>query len=480
MEHPTPLSVQDAATTDRGRVRGALASLALSMLLSSLGTSIAPVALPSLAQAFGASFAAVQWVILAYLLAITSLIVSVGRLGDLLGRRRLLLAGLILFTLASLLCALAPSLGLLIAARAVQGLGAAILMALSLALVGEAVPKERAGRAMGLLGTLSAVGTALGPSLGGMLLAGLGWQAVFLVNLPLGILALGLARHYLPADAPNAGRPGFDALGTLLLILTLLAYALAMSTGSGAAGPVKPGLILAALLGLGLFLFVEARAATPLLHLAMFREPALRGGLAMNLLVSAVMMATLVVGPFYLSRTLGLDAVQLGFAVSVGPLVAALCGLPAGRLVDHFGTTRPSLVGLAGITAGCALLSLLPETLGLAGYLAPLALVTAGYALFQTANNTAVMSKIRQEQRGLVSGMLNLARNLGFITGASALGAIFALPSATSPMATAPAEAVASGMRLSFAAAALLGLAALAIALAGGARPVRAALPGDA
>lgn len=146
-------------------VRWALASLSLSMLLSSLGTSIANVGLPTLAQAFNASFQQVQWVVLAYLLAITTLIVSVGRLGDLAGRRRLLLAGIFLFTVASALCGLAPTLSLLIASRAVQGLGAAIMMALTMAFVGETVPKAKTGSAMGLLGTMSAIGTALGPSL---------------------------------------------------------------------------------------------------------------------------------------------------------------------------------------------------------------------------------------------------------------------------------------------------------------------------
>jgi MFS family permease len=176
----------------------ALASLSLSMLLSSLGTSIANVALPTLAQAFNASFQEVQWIVLAYLLAITTLIVSVGRLGDITGRRRLLLAGIFLFTVASVLCGVAPKLWLLIAARAAQGFGAAIMMALTMALVSETVPKAKTGSAMGLLGTMSAIGTALGPSLGGVLIAGLSWRAIFLVNVPLGILTFS-SRASLPA-----------------------------------------------------------------------------------------------------------------------------------------------------------------------------------------------------------------------------------------------------------------------------------------
>src|SRR3954447_5874850 len=211
-------------------VRWALASLSLSMLLSSLGTSIANVGLPTLAQAFNASFQEVQWIVLAYLLAITTLIVSVGRLGDITGRRRLLLAGLVLFTAASVLCGMAPTLWLLIAARAAQGLGAAIMMALTMAFVGQTVPKAKTGSAMGLLGTMSAIGTALGPSLGGVLIAGLGWRPIFLINVPLGMLTFLLAYRSLPADrqvpktGPKTDRPGFDNIGTLLLTLTLAAY----------------------------------------------------------------------------------------------------------------------------------------------------------------------------------------------------------------------------------------------------------------
>ena len=192
-----------------------LASLALCMLLPSLGTSIANVALPTLAEAFAASFQQVQWVVLAYLLATTTSIVSVGRLGDIIGRRRLLIAGIVLFTAASGLCGVASGLWLLIAARAAQGLGAAVMMALTMAFVGEAVPKPRTGSAMGLLGTMSAVGTALGPSLGGVLIAGFGWQAIFLVNLPLGLLALVLARGACPpiAATPAAARTSFDLCG---------------------------------------------------------------------------------------------------------------------------------------------------------------------------------------------------------------------------------------------------------------------------
>ncbi len=437
------------------------------MLLSSLGTSIANVGLPTLAQAFNASFQEVQWVVLAYLLAITALIVSVGRLGDITGRRRLLLAGIFLFTVASVVCGVAPTLRLLIAARAAQGLGAAIMMALTMAFVGETVPKAKTGSAMGLLGTMSAIGTALGPSLGGVLIAGLGWRAIFLVNVPLGILTFLLAYRYLPVDrrGPKADRAGFDNVGTLLLALTLAAYALAMTMGRGSFGPLNMALLLAAVFGAGLFVLAESRAASPLIRLAMFHAPVLSASLAMSALVSTVMMATLVVGPFYLSRALGLDAALVGLVLSVGPLAAALTGVPAGRIADRFGAQRMTIVGLIGIAAGSFMLSMLPATLGIPGYIAPIVVITVGYALFQTANNTAVMADISPDQRGVISGMLNLSRNLGLITGASVMGAVFALASATADITTAGPEAVATGMRITFAVAAMLIVVALVIAV---------------
>jgi EmrB/QacA subfamily drug resistance transporter len=459
---------QDGSAKPVASLRWVLASLSLSMLLSSLGTSIANVALPTLAQVFNASFQQVQWVVLAYLLAITTLVVSAGRLGDLIGRRRLLLAGIFVFTVASVLCGMAPTLGLLIAARAVQGLGAAVMMALTLAFVGETVPKAKTGSAMGLLGTLSAVGTALGPTLGGVLIAGFGWRSIFFVSAPLGVLALGLVRRYLPADrrAPTAGVARFDHLGTLLLALTLAAYALAMTIGRGHFGPLNMGLLLAAVIGAGLFLRAEASAAAPLIPLAMFRNPLLSAGFAMSALVTTVVMATLVVGPFYLSGALALDATRVGLVMSVGPVAAALTGVPAGRLVDRFGSQHASIGGLLAMAVGCAVLTLLPSRFGIPGYIAPLVVVTAGYALFQAANNTAVMTHIQAEQRGVISGLLNLSRNLGLVTGASVMGTVFALGSGTTGSVAAGAQAIAAGMHTTFAVATALIFVALAIAAA--------------
>ena len=460
-------AVAGSVVQPRSSVGWVLASLALCMLLPSLGTSSANVALPTLAEAFAASFQQVQWVVLAYLLATTTSIVSVGRLGDMVGRRRLLMAGIALFTAASALCGVATSLGLLIAARAAQGFGAAAMLALTMAFVGDAVPKSRTGSAMGLLGTLSAVGTALGPTLGGVLIARFGWQAIFFVNIPLGVLALVLAARHLPVDRPssNARRPRFDHPGTLLLALTLAAYALAMTIGRGRFGSVNLALFVAAAGGVALFVRVEARAASPLIPLARLRDPVLRAGLVMSALVSTVMMATLVVGPFHLARALGLAPALVGLVMSAGPAIAALTGVPAGRGVDRYGAQHMTVGGLGAMVLGCLMLCLSPASLGIAGYVGPSIIVTAGYALLQAANNTAVMAEVAADQRGVVSGMLNLSRNLGLVTGASAMGAVFAFATHARDLTVATADAIALGMRVTFGVAAALLAVALVVAL---------------
>jgi len=439
-----------------GRYSARLAALSLAMLLPSLGTSIANVALPTLTQAFAAPFQDVQWVVITYLLSVTTLIVGAGRLGDMLGRRRLLLAGIAIFALASAACILAPNLWVLVAGRAVQGLGAALMMALTIASVGDMMPKDRTGRAMGLLGTVSAIGTALGPSLGGALIAWFGWQAVFVFMAGAGAVAFAVGQRVFPADAPVARRPfTFDLAGMGLLAAALGAYALATTLGGVALGPVNAMLAVAAVLLLAAFVAVEVRQPAPLVQLQLLRDAGRAAGLASMALVSAVVMATLVVGPFYLAKGLGLAPAQVGLAMSIGPTVSALTGIPAGRLVDRFGAHVLMVIGLGGVIAGSALMAVLPGVLGLAGYLSSLPVITAGYALFQAANTTAIMNATAKDHRGVTSALLGLARNLGLISGASAMGALYALGSGgMASLGLAPGGA--SGLRLTFALSAVL------------------------
>ncbi len=454
--------MSDVPPSDLRRYGPRLAALSLAMLLPSLGTSIANVALPTLAASFEATMAEVQWVVISYLLAVTSLIVGAGRLGDILGRSRLLLMGIGLFAAASAAGAVAPSLWVLIAARAAQGLGAAVMMALTVAMVGDLVPKDRTGSAMGLLGTVSAVGTALGPSLGGALIAGFGWPAVFAFMAILGGISLLVGRVLFPPDATGAQRPtGLDPIGMVLLALSLLAVTATLTFGSGLSGPAFAAAAFVSLGGLVAFVRHQARVPTPLLRMDLLHEPAIGTGLLSMSLVSAILMATLVVGPFYLSGVLGLGAVQTGLAMSVGPGIAALTGAPAGRLIDRLGSARVGVAGLVAVMAGAFLMTVLPGRFGIGGYVASLVIVTFGYALFQAANTTVVMRAAPGDQRGVTSALLGLARNLGLIAGASAMGVIYALgPRALEAVGLRSGSD--SGLQVTFAVA--TGLAALALA----------------
>ncbi len=421
----TPSEVQTASNP------WPLACLAIGMLIASLGVSIPNVALPELTRAFAASIHGAQWVVLAYLLAMTVAIVIVGRLGDLLGYRRIFLSGLALFTLSSIACGVAPSLTILIAARAVQGLGAAVLMTLTVAMVRETVGPDRTGRAMGLMGTMSAIGTALGPSLGGVLIELAEWRAIFLVLAPIGAVAMAMALRVLPSSASSSTVPQgrFDWLGTVILTATLVAYLTAVTEGAEKFQDLGLPLLMVALTGLSLFVAVESRSKAPLVALQAFRSRALTGGLIVNLAVGTVMMATLVVGPFYLARAVALSPSEIGFVLSVGPILSALSGVPAGRAVDRFGAGRMLVFGLVQMALATAALALLPGHFGLAGYIAAIALLTPGYQIVQAANNTAVMTDAGSAQRGVFSGLLSLSRNLGLMTGASAMGALFAATS---------------------------------------------------
>jgi len=447
-----------------------LGLLALAVLLASLGVSIATVALPSLVRSFLAPVSQVQWVILAYLLSITVVIVLGSRLGDLLGHSRVFLAGIGIFTVASALCAAAPTLSMLIAARAGQGIGGAILMAMPVAIVRDAVAKERMGAAMGLMGTMSAIGTALGPSVGGLVIAWAGWRWSFLLLAMPGAVLFVLTARSLPATPPS-GRPtwrSLDVPGVVVLAFALAAYSLSATGALVAAGPARALMVLAAGAGLAAFIVIERRQPAPLVRLALLRHRQIALSLSANLLVSTVMMSTLVVGPFYLAFALGLDEGVVGLVMAVGPATAALSGVPAGRLTDKLGARRILRIGLAQTFAGLLSFAVLPGLAGVAGYVLSLMLLTPGFQLFLAANNTGVMMAAPDDQRGMVSGLLGLSRNLGFMTGASAMGAVFAMAVGTADVALASATAVGSAFTMTFLGAAGLAAAAMILAWIGG------------
>ncbi|MDV2115916.1 MFS transporter [Alcaligenes faecalis] len=405
----------------------ALTALAGSILLASLGISVTTVALPTLASVFSASVQQVQWVVLAYLVSLTVAIVSAGRLGDLYGSRRVLLSGLVLFALASITCAVAPTLGWLFAGRVGQGLAAAVLMALPMSLAKALIAKERMGAVMGLLGTMSAIGTALGPSLGGGLIELLGWRSVFVLLLVcalgmIAITAIGIPKQ----QGPTSTTARMDWMGSLWLCLALLFFAMS-ATGSKVGMAIPLWMLLAATaIALAAFIGFQRRATHPLVPLALLGSRVLASSLIMNLIVSAIMMSTLVVGPFYLAFGLGLNELMTGLVMAAGPAAAALSGVPAGQLTDRFGTDRIVLAGLVLATGGLICFALLPLQVGIPGYVMALILTTPGFQLFLAANNTATMAAAPDAQRGMVSGLIGLSRNLGFMTGAALMPLLFA------------------------------------------------------
>lgn len=404
------------------------------MLLPSLGISVANIALPTLRVAFDVSSQEAQWVVIAYLVAVTSSLVTAGRLGDLLGRKALLLVGIAVFSLASFAAIFAWAMWMVVLARAAQGVGAAMMMSLTVAAVSDAVPAERSGTAMGLLGTVSAIGTAAGPSLGGLLVGMFGWPSIFLLMASAGLLAALFVGTQLPAAAKVHRRPTFDLPGALALMLTVAAFALA--TTMSPVSIVNAVLGGAAVLGLTSFIHIERRSAAPLVRLERLKQRAVAAGLISIGLVSAIVMTTLVVGPFYLTGVLGLDTVTAGLVMTIGPTVSAIVGLPAGRIVDRSGPGAAGYSGLFALGTGTVAMMLLPGRIGLAGYVLSLVLITSGYALFQAANNTALMGGAPKDQRGVTSALLALGRNVGLITGASAMGTLFALGSGGAAMAT--------------------------------------------
>ncbi len=399
---------------DSRKQRARTAALGLSMLMASLGMSITSIALPDLSLAFAVSLQEVQAVVVSYLAAMTASVLLAGRLGDRFGMRRMLLSGIGLFALAALLCASAPGLWWLVAARMLHGIGAAFLMTLSMALMRQTAEPARLGRAMGVLGTISALGTALGPSLGGLLLPVAGWRGIFWIQVPIALFALLLAS----ATLPRAARAG---------------------EGN------SPG-----------FLVVFDRRLLP--------------NLSINLLVAAVMMATLVVGPFYLSLRLGLTATGVGLVMAFGPAISILSGVPAGRLVDRAGSRAMLTAGLVLMITGALLLAVLPNSIGIPGYVLAIGVLTPGYQLFQSANNTITLADVGADRRGTVSGLLTLSRNLGLIAGASVMGAVFSLGAGTGDLAHAGFAAMGAGMQATFLLAAVLLLAAIGLHLREGHR----------
>lgn len=403
----------------------ALSGPGLAIALASLGTSTAAVTLPELSENFQDQGVSPTLVVSMYILATTALIVPVGRTGDLFGKRTVLVSGLCLYILGAFLAFLVPTLPMLAGSRFIQGAGAAGMMAMPLALVRDLVPSGQVGRWMGAIGTMSAIGTASGPAIGGAVAAAFGWRAVYLLQIPPALAALALCLLCIRDLKREPLRQGMNLPGTSALVLFLMALTFLVSDLANGLDPTTALRAALAAGALAAFLMIEKRTAFPIIPLDALRSRHLRISLAMNAIVSLVMMGILVVGPFFLTEGLGLTTAQMGLAMSVGPVSSALSGIPAGRLAERIGAGRAVRLGASVMVVATAMMAGLPFVFGLGGFVFAFMLLAPGYQVFLAALNTSVMERAPEQSRGVISGVLSLSRNFGFILGAGSVSAVF-------------------------------------------------------
>jgi len=393
--------------------------------MSTLDGSIVNVALPSIRAGFGASISGVGWIVTAYLLTVSATLLAAGRLGDILGHRRVYTGGMLLFTLGSGLCGLAGSLPVLVAARALQATGAAAMMAMGPAAVTAIFPPQQRGRALGGLSSVVAAGLTAGPPIGGLLVAHLSWRAIFYVNLPVGVAGAIWASRALPggSEAPGAR---FDGRGALWLALALAAGVgavdLAPQLGAG-----SMGLVAAAAAGAVLLWRRERAVPSPLLDASLFRDRVFSWGLGAGLLSYAAMFSQVLLTPFFLAEVKGLGPGAIGAMLCAVPLALSLAAPLAGWLSDRFGPRWPCLAGMGLLVAAEVSLAVARSGDSLASIFARLALAGTGMGLFQPPNNSAVMGTLPRARLGSGGGLLATSRNLGMVLGVALSGALFSL-----------------------------------------------------
>ncbi len=451
--------------------RGAiLAAVMAGAILGPIDGSIVNVVLPTLASSFGASLAAVQWVPMAYLLATGGLVLVFGRLGDLRGHRRVFLGGLLAFVAASALCAGAPTIGALVAFRALQGIASAAMASAPLAILTATFPPAERGRAIGLFAASISVGLAIGPSFGGLLAGTLGWRAAFLVNLPVGLLAFAFARRVLPEAPFRPGRIDLPGAAAALVFLVSLLLLVNLAQVEGLT-PRNAPLLLAALAAGVLFVLRERRTPEPMVDLAIFRNGRVALGSVAAVLNFMSQYVVVFLTPFLLARLLGAGPGRVGLVLTAFPAAVLLVAPFAGALSDRVGTARPAAAGAALSAVACLLLAAMPAAATEAGVAWRLALFGVGTGLFQSPNNSSVMGSAPRAHLGVVGSLLGTARTLGMVLGVAAAGAVLyafvpagALRAGTLDAAT--ADAFAAGVRRAYAAGAAF--AACAALLAAG------------
>jgi EmrB/QacA subfamily drug resistance transporter len=405
----------------------AVATVCIGAFMGQLDASIVTLAFPTLRHDFGASLASVQWVGQAYLLTLIGLLPAVGRYADMIGRKLLYTYGFVIFILGSALCGLAPALPALIGFRVLQGIGAAMLQANSVAIITGAVPRNRLGRAIGIQGTAQAAGLALGPAAGGLLLSLGGWRLIFFVNVPVGLAGTVLAWFLLPRSRHLAARARFDWAGLGLFLPAACALLLAISYGGRdgwSSVPITGGFAIAAVL-LGAFIRRERRAAAPMVDLALFRRVPFSAGIASGLLSYLVLFGVLTVVPFYLETARHARPASAGLQLLALPLGLAVAAPVAGRLADRLGA-RPLTIGGMAATAAALAVSVLLRGQAWA-FLPALAIAGIGLGVFTPPNNAAIMGSAPACQSGMASGILNMTRGLGTSLGLALAGLAYTL-----------------------------------------------------
>lgn len=435
----------------------AFSAVALGTFMATLDASVVNVALPTLAREFDAGLGSVEWVVLSYLLALVALQLNAGRLSDLMGRGRVYAVGLGIFALASAACAAAESLGFLIGARVVQGIGGAMTSAVGTAIVTEVFPPQARGRALGWLGLAVSAGLAAGPAIGGLVIDAFSWRWLFLPNVPLAGIAALAALRAAPGRSASAGER-FDPLGSLFLALGLTSLTLALSLGSrlGVGHPlVLACAALVPILGLA-FLWTERRHPAPVVDLGMFRDRVFAGSAAAGFLVFVTVGAVNLVMPFHLSDGLGLDTRQMGLVLSALPIALAAAAPVSGTAADRTGAVRAIATGgaVAAALALGALHLVAGRGTGPAGIAACMAGIGLAVGTFQSPNNTALMSAATSARLGTAGGILASVRVTGMLVGNSTGAAIYSTAPAGRGLSVAALVGAAAGVLAALASAA--------------------------
>lgn len=432
-----------------------VATVCIGAFIGQLDASVINLVLPALEETFHTSLSNVQWVAIAYLLVLTGLLTPLGHLADDLGRKALYTIGFLIFIIGSGLCGIAPDLELLVGARALQGLGAAMLQANSVAIITGAVPRGQLGRAIGVQGTAQAVGLAVGPAVGGVLIAWLGWRWVFLINLPIGLLGALLARLILPRTTKSGRVHGLNLRGAVLLPLSVAALLLAF-TFSRLVTVFLP----AAVVLLALFIRTEQRASEPLLSREVLAAPGLAVGIVAALLSYVVLFGGLLAVPLLLERVFLQPPDRAGLMLTIVPVALAIVAQAGGLLEDRVGPRLPTVGGMSAAALGLAVIWLAaghqPDWL-----LPGLVLFGLGLGLFIPANNASVMAAAPGERLGVTGGLINMMRGLGASFGVALVSVVLALGAGSAPTQSIQPAQVMAGLRT-----ALLGLI-LASLLAG-------------